>query len=380
MLQYVGEGKRGEGEPRPPGVNEKKTRWKFPSFIHVAQRRTPMAATVLLLLAASGLRAGGRLAGGAQQSGRRNLIMVATAPVGPPKTDAIRIRGSKLAVADALPLRIEGQWYDVSGWADEHPGGRWLLEYARGRDVTALFRAIHLRNEGVASAALSRLPQLHASELPLPSSSGLPPSALQAEGALQGEYVFSYGSPPASPPLPPIDSALRSELRAMLRREFPDVGAAKATAGHWVRTALALAGTLACWAGWLGGSLPATAALPLVHWVLIAHTVHEATHSASPPSGILFCPPPATASCTQAFLSEHMLLFPGVCGDHVSSSRAFPFLSPAPRCPGLLCQLPSPRPKEEKQSIIKTRTPHRNPRARMGRVCPYAVGVHLDGI
>lgn len=242
-----------------------------------------MAATVLLLLAASGLRAGGRLAGGAQQSGRRNLIMVATAPVGSPRTDAIRIRGSKLAVADALPLRIEGQWYDVSGWADEHPGGRWLLEYARGRDVTALFRAIHLRNEGVASAALSRLPQLHASELPLPSSSGLPPSALQAEGALQGEYVFSYGSPPASPPLPPIDSALRSELRAMLRREFPDVGAAKATAGHWVRTALALAGTLACWAGWLGGSLPATAALPLVHWVLIAHTVHEATHGAPPP-------------------------------------------------------------------------------------------------
>ena len=42
---------------------------------------------------------------------------------------------------DALPLRIDGQWYDLGDWADDHPGGRWLLECARGRDVTVYDRA-----------------------------------------------------------------------------------------------------------------------------------------------------------------------------------------------------------------------------------------------
>lgn len=179
-----------------------------------------------------------------------------------------------------LPLRINGEWYDVSGWADDHPGGRWLLEYARGRDVTALFRSIHLRSEAKAEAALARLPRLDASAVALPSSAGLPPSMLVAEGALQGEYVFAYdpSRPPPAPPLPPFDSPLRSELQTLLRREFRDPSSSKATAAHWARTALAAAATAACWLGWAAGSPLACLLLPAVHWVLIAHTVHEATH------------------------------------------------------------------------------------------------------
>ena len=57
-----------------------------------------------------------------------------------------------MSADDALPLRIDGQWYDLGDWADDHPGGRWLLEYARGRDVTALFHAIHMRNDALAQA------------------------------------------------------------------------------------------------------------------------------------------------------------------------------------------------------------------------------------
>ena len=41
---------------------------------------------------------------------------------------------------------------------------------------------------------------------------------------------------------------------------------------------LAALGTALCWAGWLQGSALACLLLPFVHWVLIAHTVHEATH------------------------------------------------------------------------------------------------------
>jgi len=227
-----------------------------------------MAGLGLLFQLAAGLLAGGRLGGPARLRPHPTMVATATRTSVEPQLAS--------ATAASLPLRIDGQWYDVSAWADAHPGGRWLLEYARGRDVTALFHSIHLRNEAVASAALSKLPIFDATQLQLPSSAGLPPSVLESEGALQGEYVFSFDeqSPPAAPPLPPIDSELRSELRALLQREFRDMGAAKATAWHWARTLLAAVGTIACWAGWLGGSIGATALLPLVHWVLIAHTVN----------------------------------------------------------------------------------------------------------
>lgn len=178
-----------------------------------------------------------------------------------------------------LPLRIDGHWYDLSDYADAHPGGRWLLEYSRGRDVTALFHAIHMRNSERSATALKKLPRLDASEIAVPSRPGLGPQALEAESALQGEYVFSLADmAPAEPPLPPIDSPLRTELSQMLRRRFPTRRSAKATPAHWARTILAAAGTVLCWAGWFQGNLLATLVLPVVHWVLIAHTVHEATH------------------------------------------------------------------------------------------------------
>merc|ERR1719163_1366993 len=75
-----------------------------------------------------------------------------------------------------------------------------------------------------------------------------------------------------------MDSPLREELRAFLRREFPTAASSKATPGHWLRTALAGVATTVCWLGWLQGSALACLLLPIVHWVLIAHTVHEATH------------------------------------------------------------------------------------------------------
>ena len=102
--------------------------------------------------------------------------------------------------AETLPLRIDGEWYDVGPWADDHPGGRWLLEYARGRDVTALFHAIHMRSQAASAVALARLPRLEASAVALPSAPGLSPSELLAEGGrLQGEYVFSLDEPPDAP-------------------------------------------------------------------------------------------------------------------------------------------------------------------------------------
>lgn len=69
------------------------------------------------------------------------------------------------ASRSTLPLRINNTWYDASAYAGQHAGGRWLLEYARGRDVTALFRATHLFGEQRAAAHLAKLPVLPLDEV-----------------------------------------------------------------------------------------------------------------------------------------------------------------------------------------------------------------------
>ncbi len=52
-----------------------------------------------------------------------------------------------------------GEAYDLTPYLSRHPGGRWLLNLAVGRDCTALFESYHLRPE-VAVNMLQRLPKL----------------------------------------------------------------------------------------------------------------------------------------------------------------------------------------------------------------------------
>ena len=62
---------------------------------------------------------------------------------------------------EPLPLRIDGEWYDARDYAETaHAGGRWLVEYARGRDVSFLFKSIHSLNEEKARNALLKLPKI----------------------------------------------------------------------------------------------------------------------------------------------------------------------------------------------------------------------------
>lgn len=178
-----------------------------------------------------------------------------------------------------LPLRIDGVWYDCSAWADQHPGGRWLLDYARGRDATALFHFTHQLGQAKADAILKKLPRLDEEELPLPSRNGLPRSELRKQGALEGPFVVEI-DPARSSPIPPIDTPLRRDLVAMLRRRFPTRESTKATPLHWARTVFFAILTASCWNGWLHFSPISVMLLPFAHWLLAAHTVHEATHGA----------------------------------------------------------------------------------------------------
>ena len=45
--------------------------------------------------------------------------------------------------APILALRIDGEWYDCSAWAREHPGGASFMALFNGRDATAIFYALH---------------------------------------------------------------------------------------------------------------------------------------------------------------------------------------------------------------------------------------------
>ncbi len=175
--------------------------------------------------------------------------------------------GAHALAPSVLPLRIDGVWYDAAPHADAHFGGRWLLEYSRGRDVTALFYATHLWGEERAAATLAKLPRITESDL----------AAEQ-----QGPHVVDRRRAPSHAPaeLPPIQSPLRAELQAMLRRRFPTVASMKATRAHWARTGVAALLCLACWVGWLHLDPLAVLLLPPTQWVLAAHTVHEATHGA----------------------------------------------------------------------------------------------------
>lgn len=178
-----------------------------------------------------------------------------------------------------LPVRIDGVWYDLEDYANKHQGGRWLLEYARGRDVTTIFHAIHMHGETKAKSALSRLPTLDSSHIRLPTRAGLSRSQLEREQALQGPYVVAVDEKVVRE-APKIDSALRRDLQSMVRRRFPTIGSMKATPKHWFRTAVAAVFCATCWMGWLHGNPLAILTLPLAHWLLAAHTVHEATHGA----------------------------------------------------------------------------------------------------
>lgn len=186
---------------------------------------------------------------------------------------ALHARAASREGHTPLPVRIDGEWYDVGEWASRHPGGAWLLEYSRGKDVTALFHSIHLRSSSTSHAVLAKLPRIE----PADGVAGIErPFVFERETALAGAPAAEDGVPPA-PVLRP--SAFTRDLQRLVDEEFPTVESTKATAAHWAQIGAAAALAGACWLGWAHGSVAAACALPLAQWLLAALTCHEATHS-----------------------------------------------------------------------------------------------------
>lgn len=139
------------------------------------------------------------------------------------------------------------------------------MEFARGRDVTAMFHAIHWHSQSRASSILQRLPELHEDA---------------ARGAGAEPYVFGGEDAPAMPLLPSSKkSAFMQELHSFLSEEFPTQESMKATPEHWALVCLFSLLTFSCWWLWFQGNMTATLVLPIFHWLLVAVTFHEACHS-----------------------------------------------------------------------------------------------------
>ena len=220
-------------------------------------------------------------------------------------------RAPQKAAAATVHIKIGGKWYDATEWADKHPGGRYVLEWADGYDVTNAFHTIHLFSSKKASDMLARMPEADLStrarrELVLPPIERVPMRAQAPTGMDRfmgaGERVVELLSPPAAmlPDRVPVrpasglawqqqasvegaegavgavgESALKRELEELLHRHFASPAEYKATPEHWVRIGGAFALWALCLAGWVAGSLPATLALPFAQWLLFSPTVHE---------------------------------------------------------------------------------------------------------
>ena len=206
-----------------------------------------------------------------------------------------------------IHVKIDGKWYDVTQWADQHPGGRYVLEWADGFDISGAFHTIHLFGNAKTSNVLARMPEAdlsaRASPAPILQRIGSVPGHGEPTGMdsfmQKGEAIIKLASPPAAElpaavPVVPADglpwqlpdapnvvgqSALKADLEAMLKRHFNSPEEYKATPEHWLRIAGALALVVYCLVGWAHGSLPETLVLPFAQWLLFSPTVHEASHS-----------------------------------------------------------------------------------------------------
>ena len=80
---------------------------------------------------------------------------------------------------DGIRMRIDGEWYDCTGWAKAHPGGSRWLTWFDGRDATDVFYAFHSygpQGDDLAARRLAKLPRVVGPDKPamfLPEDKGV---------------------------------------------------------------------------------------------------------------------------------------------------------------------------------------------------------------
>eukprot|EP00998_Keelungia_sp_KM082_P001990 NODE_1240_length_1411_cov_707.616822_g1229_i0.p1 GENE.NODE_1240_length_1411_cov_707.616822_g1229_i0~~NODE_1240_length_1411_cov_707.616822_g1229_i0.p1 ORF type:complete len:410 (+),score=70.30 NODE_1240_length_1411_cov_707.616822_g1229_i0:103-1332(+) len=89
-----------------------------------------------------------------------------------------------------IELAIDGKWYDVTKWAEHHPGGKSILETVSGQDVTDVFYSLHTEE------AVQRLKKMSASksDAPIPEQPSYVKSFREFRASLvtQGFFKRNY--------------------------------------------------------------------------------------------------------------------------------------------------------------------------------------------
>jgi hypothetical protein len=185
-------------------------------------------------------------------------------------------------------------------------------ELTRAVHTVAAFHTIHLFGGGKARRTLERMPE---ADLTARSAAPATRQSIAAVAAAEqtrtgmddfmavGERVLGLSSPPveasAQPAAVPVasatdlawqradggvvgQSALKSDLEALLRRRFASPADYKATAEHWVRIGGALALLGWCLLGWSHGALPETLLLPFAQWYALGDATAERATTAVP--------------------------------------------------------------------------------------------------
>lgn len=74
-------------------------------------------------------------------------------------------------VADSLPVRIDGKWYNLKSWASRHPAGKHWIHMYHSLDATDVFYAFH---SDMAARIMTRMPEMDEPETAaLPDASPL---------------------------------------------------------------------------------------------------------------------------------------------------------------------------------------------------------------
>ena len=67
---------------------------------------------------------------------------------------------------EEVKLKVDGQWYDATGWALAHPGGAGFVRLLHGQDATDVFYALHSYGPNGSDEALKRLRALPKCDAP----------------------------------------------------------------------------------------------------------------------------------------------------------------------------------------------------------------------
>lgn len=197
--------------------------------------------------------------------------------------------------------RIYGKWLDLTEWASSHPGGSVAIALSVNRDSSAIFTSSHpftkpaklayfLRELEVPAAVQPVLDELHPDALLEGAQFDWSSSSHRLTSARGSADPLGTPAPAAEPALPPprmdaFEAEVRDGVLAYFEGEAQRRGvrlleAIKAPPWRWGQYWLGLLLFLACCVSLVRGWMPALVLTPLVAWVHMVHTWHDASHFA----------------------------------------------------------------------------------------------------